>query len=83
MTEKTKDIAQKIIALLAEHVGTDGEELDIADMFQDDLHMSATDLADFTEKLNMAGFDTSNLDFMELETVEDLIENIISQEELN
>ena len=83
MTEKIKDITQKIIAILAEHVGTDGEELDITDMFQDDLHMSATDLADFMEKLNVAGFDTSSLDLMELETVEDLVENIISQEEFN
>jgi hypothetical protein len=45
--------------------------------------MSPTDLADFVEKLNTAGFDTTKLDLMEIESVGDLIENIISQEDLS
>ncbi len=83
MTKTAVDITQKIIALLAEHTGADEEELSSDDTFQNDIHMSATDLADFVEKLNMAGFDTSKLDLMEAESVGDLIENIISQEELS
>ena len=83
MIEKTKDISQKIIALLAEHMGTDEEELKNTDMLQDDINMSPTDLADFVEKLTVAGFDTSKLNLTELESVEDLIENIISQEDLS
>ena len=83
MTKTAVDITQKIIALLAKHIGADEEELSSNDTFQNDIHMSATDLADFVEKLNMAGFDTSKLDLMEVESVGDLIENIISQEELS
>ena len=83
MTKTAKDISQKIITLLAEHTGADEEELSSEDRFQNDIHMSPTDLADFVEKLNTAGFDTTKLDFMEIESVGDLIENIISQEDLS
>ena len=83
MTKTAKDISQKIITLLAEHTGADEEELSSEDRFQNDIHMSPTDLADFVEKLNTAGFDTTKLDLMEIESVGDLIENIISQEDLN
>jgi acyl carrier protein len=83
MTKTAKDISQKITTLLAEHLGIDEEELNSEDRFQNDIHMSATDLADFIEKLNAAGFDTTKLDLTEIESVGDLIENIISQEELN
>jgi len=83
MTDKAKEISQKIITLLAEHVGTDKEELKNTDMFQNDIHMSAKDLADFVEKLTMADFDTSTIDLLELETVGDLVDSIVSQEELS
>ena len=83
MTKTAKDISQKIIVLLAEHIGTDEEELSSEDTFQNDIHMSPTDLADFVEKLNTAGFDTTKLDLTEIESVGDLIENIISQEDLS
>ena len=83
MTKTAKDIAQKIIALLAEHIGAEEEELSSDDTFQNDIHMSATDLADFAEKLKTAGFDTTKLDLTEIESVGDVIENIISQEDLN
>ena len=83
MTKTAKDISQKIITLLAEHIGTDEEELSSSDTFQNDINMSATDLADFVVKLNTAGFDTSKLDLIEIESVGDLIENIISQEDLS
>lgn len=82
-TKTAKDITQEIITILAEHIGTDEEELSSEDRFQNDIHMSATDLADFVEKLNTAGFDTTKLDLPEIESIGDLIENIISQEELN
>ena len=83
MSKTAKDITQKIKTLLAEHIGADEEELSNEDRFQNDIHMSATDLADFVEKLKMAGFDTTKLDLTETESVGDIIENIISQEELN
>jgi len=82
MTEETKDLTQKILNILSEHIGVEKEELHKKDSFQDDLHMSPADLADFLEKLRGAGLDISKIDFTEIEFVEDLIEIIISQEEL-
>lgn len=83
MTKTATDISQKIITLLAEHIGADEEELSSTDTFQDKINMSVTDLADFVEKLKVAGFDVSKIDLTEIESVGDLIENIISQEDLN
>lgn len=83
MTKTATDISQKIITLLAEHIGADEEELSSTDTFQDKINMSVTDLADFVEKLKVAGFDVSKIDLTEIKSVGDLIENIISQEDLN
>jgi acyl carrier protein len=83
MTEKEKNTSEKIITLLAEHIGTDEEEINSTDTLQDKINMSPTDLADFIEKLKTAGFDTSELDLTNLKSVGDLIEGIISQEDLN
>lgn len=83
MTKTSIDISQKIITLLAEHTGADEEELSSTDTFQDKINMSVMDLADFVEKLKVAGFDTSKLDLTEIESVGDLIENIASQEDLS
>ncbi len=83
MTKTAKDMSEEIIALLAEHIGAEKEELSSEDAFQEDIHISATDLSDFLEKLNTAGFDTSQLDLTEVKSVGDLIENVIAQEDLN
>jgi len=82
MTRDTKDITQKILTALSEQIGVEEEELDTKDSFQEDLHMSPADLTDFLEKLGEMGFDTSDIDLTETKHVEDLIEVIISQEEL-
>ncbi|MEJ2441308.1 MAG: phosphopantetheine-binding protein [Patescibacteria group bacterium] len=82
MTKDTKDITQKILTALSEQIGVEEEELDIEDSFQEDLHMSPADLTDFLERLGEMGLDTSNIDLIETKRVEDLIETIISQEEL-
>lgn len=82
MTEEHKNLTQKILNILSEHIGVEKEELSERDSFQDDLHMSPADLTDFLEKLREEGFDISNIDLAETELVEDLIEIIISREEL-
>ncbi len=82
MTEEPKDISQKIVGLLAEHIGVEEGELKKNDSFRDDLHMSAADLTDFFEKLSNAGFDISSLDFSEIETIGDLTEKMISEREI-
>lgn len=82
MTEEQTDISQKIMGLLAGHIGVEESELKKDDSFRDDLHMSAADLTDFAEKLSSAGFEASSLDFSEMETVGDLIEKMISEREI-
>ncbi|MGB6881847.1 MAG: hypothetical protein WBD86_00900 [Microgenomates group bacterium] len=82
MTEERESKSENIIKLLAEHIGVEESELSKKDSFADDLHMSAADFTDFIEKLSGAGFNTSSLDLSKTETVGELIEEIISEEEL-
>jgi len=70
----------KIKKLLAEHLGVDPEEIKEDDYFSDDLHMSATDLTDFTETLSNSGFSTESLDLTSVETVGELIEEVTHEE---
>ena len=88
MTNKSKDettnmenkIEKLIKQLLADHLGIDVDEIANEDSFIDNLGMGAADLSDFFELLSKKGLDTENLDFPELETVADLIENLSSEE---
>jgi hypothetical protein len=82
MTKDAKDIAGKILTTLSNQIGVEKEELNVEDSFQEDLHMSPADLTDFLERLEEVGFNTSEIDLTETKHVEDLIETIISQEEL-
>lgn len=82
MTEEKKNKPEEIIKLLAEHIGVEESELSKEDSFADDLHISAADFTDFIEKLSGAGFDISSLDLSKTETIGELIEEIISKEEL-
>jgi acyl carrier protein len=70
----------KIKKLLTEHLGVDPEEINEDDYFSDDLHMSATDLTDFTEILANSGFNTQTLDLTMIDTVGDLIEELTHEE---
>jgi acyl carrier protein len=81
MSSDTNITEQKIITLLAEHIGTDEEELSKDDAFQEGLQMSPSDIADFIEKLNQAGLDTSEVDLTQITTVDDLVDKVVSQEE--
>ena len=82
MNDQSQNTKEKIINLLAEHIGVDKEDISLEDTFTEDLHMSASDLIDFSQKLKEAGIDISQVDFTEIKDVESLVENIISQEEL-
>ncbi len=68
-TEKTKELIKK---LLAEHIGVEPEDINDDDSFVEDLHMNPSEVADFAEKLEEAGFETGKIDFMALESVEDM-----------
>lgn len=75
-----KDNAQltdKITKLLADFLGVETGDFTPEDSLTENLHMTASDLTDFVEILNLAGVDTSELNLEEVETVEDLYEKLI------
>jgi acyl carrier protein len=73
VTEKT------IIKLLAEHIGVEPEDIKREDFLFEDLHMSPTDLTDFMETLTSTGVDVTKIDLSSIESVEDLLDALISQ----
>lgn len=75
-----KEIKEKITSLLAEQLGVDSEDIHVTDSLKDDLHLSATDISDFMERLEQNGFDTSILDMSEIDTFEELLESIGTKE---
>lgn len=64
----------KINEILAAQIGVEPEDLNPADSFTEDLHMTNADLTDFTHKLTEAGVDPSDIDFAETETLGELME---------
>ena len=70
----TQAVNTKVKKQLAEHLGLEPEDIKDEDTLINDLHMSASDLADFTEKLKKENIDVSKLDFSEIDTVTELEE---------
>lgn len=79
MDEQNLKIFELIKKILAEQLGIEPEDISADDSFRDDLHMSATDLTDFLQKLKEQGINISFFDLAEITTVADLTEAIISQ----
>lgn len=75
-------VEKKIKKILAQQIGTDPDEIEDTDSFADDLHMRASDISDFFEHLDNAGFEVSNLNYFEVETVGDLLELLNSDEQI-
>lgn len=73
-------ITDKVKQMLADYIGAEVEDIKDEDFLVDDLHMSATEIADFVDSLDNAGIDISKIDMSELEAVEDLLESISSEE---
>ena len=69
----TKD---KLKQLLAEQIGVEPEDLNDDDFFFEDLHMGASEITDFAQTLENAGFDTYEIDWGSLETIGDLAEQL-------
>lgn len=65
---------EKITKLLADFLGVEPTDITEDDSLTEDLHMTPTDLVDFTDILEKSGIDTTGLDFTEVETVTDLYE---------
>ena len=75
--DKTKE---KIRKELADFLGIEPEDIADESILTEDLHMKATDLTDFTEILSNLGYDTSKIDYTELETFVELVEAVTARE---
>ena len=71
-----KELAKKIKSALANYLGLEPEDISDDDSLTADLHMKPTDLTDFAESLENINIDTSKLDFTEIDTFSDLLENL-------
>jgi hypothetical protein len=79
-TDKKGNILVSVKEALADQIGVESTDILDEDSFSEDLHMRATDLADFMSTLGNMGFDTSKIDFAEIETFKELEEHLSSQE---
>lgn len=67
-------------AELADFLGVDLEDIDDESSLEIDLHMKASDLADFMDILKRMDIDTTSVNLSELETFSDLIEALTLHE---
>ena len=74
MDKDNKNIAKKVIELLARHLGVEPDDLSEEDSLTDDLHMRLTDISDFLGMLEQQGLDTEKIDLSEIDSVGELIE---------
>ena len=70
----------QIKKLLADYIGVELEDIDLADTLSEDLHVSASDVSEFIEQLGNQGLNTSSIVLEDIESVSDLIESISSEE---
>lgn len=71
-----KNNTTTIKGLLANYLGLEVNDIEDELSLTEDLHMTPADLTDFMEILNSNGFDTSKLDFNEIDTFLDLNEKL-------
>ena len=74
--DKMNNSSFAIRKLLAYHLGLEPTDIEDEDSLTIDLHMTPADLTDFIETLNSNGFDSSKLDFSEIETFGELNEKL-------
>jgi acyl carrier protein len=81
-TRPQSETGQQLRKLLAEQIGVELEDISDEDSFSEQLHMSPSDLVDFTEVLEKQGLNVASLDLTQVLTVGDLIEALSSEEEI-
>lgn len=73
-------LTKQVKTIIAEHIGVEVEDLNNDDSLREDLHMNANDLVDLVHSLSEINLDTSKVDLMEVDTIENLIDRIGSDE---
>ena len=76
MDSETNTISQKIKRELSDFLGIGIEDIEEESDFIEDFHMSPTDMTDFMDILEKAGFETDSIDLTTIETFGDLLEAI-------
>lgn len=71
----------KFLKLLADYQGVDVDDINMGDLFFEDLHMGPSEISDFMEKLSDEGFNTDKIDLESTHSVDDMIEILSADEE--
>jgi acyl carrier protein len=71
-----KNIINTVKDLLSTQLGVDQSDIQMQDSLTVDLHMDPTALTDFLENLSSKGLNIDNIKFEDIETVEDVVEQI-------
>lgn len=80
MDNDIDQIKAKVKRELADFLGVDIEDIEDETDLKVDLHMTASNLTDFTQILAKSGYDTDGLDLTQIETFLDLIEALTAHQ---
>lgn len=70
----------KVKAIIADAIGVETSDVNNADRFTEELHMSTAEVTDLIEKISGTGINTNNIEVSELTTVGKLLEDLESEE---
>jgi acyl carrier protein len=79
MESQVNKINQIVKAELADFLGVDLEDIEDESSLEIDLHMKASDLADFMDILKRMDMDISSVNLTEIETFSDLIDALTTR----
>lgn len=77
--QKTKNL---VINKLAEHIGVEADDINLDDFLDEDLHLNVAEISDFLQKLSEEGMEIEESKLENIDTVSDLIDEILSQHEV-
>jgi len=80
MNKEENDLKNKVRSKLASYLGIEPEDVEDDFSLSEDLHMKPTDLTDFSLILEKMDFNPSKIDFTEIETFEDLIDELLQHQ---
>lgn len=79
MSEQNK-MFEMVMDVLSDHVGVEKDDILPEFSFTEDLHMSPANITDFLEELHKLNIDISKIDMTEIETIEDFLEQLESNQ---
>ena len=64
----------KILKIIADHIGVEKDELNEEDFLDEDLHLNPSGIMDLAKAFEENDVDISSLNFSEIETISDIFE---------